>query len=190
MKNSQDKNFQHEDNKDSKEDLTEKNMGEKGNNEIKDLEDKLEKAKKEAQDNLEGWQRAKADFMNYKKDQEKAMSDFRKYANEDIIMALLPTVDSFDLAAKHMPEDLKNSDWAKGVLCIKGMFENFLRDSGVTEIKAIGEKFDPQIFEAVGEEESEAEEDTVIAEVQKGYKMGDKVIRPAKVKVAKKMADK
>lgn len=147
--------------------------------------DEIEALKREAAENLAGWQRAKADFMNYKRDQEKMLSDLRKYANEDMITALLPTVDSFDLAMKHLPDNLKDSDWVKGILCIKGMFDNFLRDAGVTEIKALGEKFDPYLFEAVGEEESDQEEGTVIEQLQKGYKMGDKLLRPAKVKVAK-----
>jgi molecular chaperone GrpE len=149
------------------------------------LENKLAFTEKEVEENLAGWQRAKADFINYKRDQEKMLSELRKYANQDMIMALLPTVDSFDLATKHLPSELKDSDWAKGVMCIKGMFENFLRDAGVMPIAALGKKFDPNLFEAVGEEESDEQEDTVIEEIQKGYKMGDKVIRPAKVKVAK-----
>lgn len=149
------------------------------------LESQLAAAERVAADNLAGWQRAKADFLNYKKEQEKMLADFRRYANEDIILSLLPTVDSFDLAAQHLPEELRNSDWAKGILCIKGMFENFLRDSGVIEIQTVGEKFDPQLSEAVGEEESDLPEDTVTAQLQKGYRMGEKVIRVAKVKVAK-----
>ncbi|MCK5491423.1 MAG: nucleotide exchange factor GrpE, partial [Candidatus Pacebacteria bacterium] len=77
------------------------------------------------------------------------------------------------------------SDWAKGMVCIKSQFDNFLKEAGVEEIKAIGEKFDPNLFESVGEEESGEEEGTVIVEIQKGYNMAGKVIRPAKVKIAK-----
>ena len=151
---------------------------------ISELETKLEAAEKMAEENLAGWQRAKADFVNYKKEQEKMFGEFRRYASEDMIISLLPTVDSFALATKHLPEELKDSDWVEGVVCIKGMFENFLKEAGVIEIKALGEKFDPNIFEAVGEEESEAASGTVIEEMQKGYRMGDKVIRAAKVKIA------
>ncbi|MFA7169701.1 MAG: nucleotide exchange factor GrpE [Candidatus Paceibacterota bacterium] len=152
-------------------------------------DDQLVEVQKTAEENLAGWQRAKADFLNYKKDQEKMLSDFRKYANADIITSLLPTVDSFDLAVKHLPEELKDSDWVKGIICIKGMFENFLRDAGVSEIKSTGEEFDPNLFEAVAEEESDEKENTVIEEVQKGYKIGERVIRPAKVKVAKRRSE-
>lgn len=169
---------------DMNEENLEINQGEK-RKDPESLEERLAKAEQEAADNLAGWQRAKADFINYKKDQEQTMADFRKYANLNIITDLLPIVDSFNLAAKHMPPELEKSDWAKGIMCIKGMFDNFLRDAGISEIEALGKKFDPYSFEAVGEEESNQKEDTVIEEVQKGYKMGDRVIRPAKVKVAK-----
>lgn len=172
MKDSEDKKIENADDKGVKK-------------ETEDLQAQLEAAKKEAEENLAGWQRAKADFLNSKKEQEKAMADYRRYVGEDMILALLPTVDSFDLAARHLPEELKDSDWAKGVMCIKGMFESFLRDAGVSEIRSVGEKFDPNLHEAVGEAESDKEEGTVIEEVQKGYNLGDKVIRVAKVKVAR-----
>ena len=150
----------------------------------KDSKQKLAEYKKQSEENLAGWQRAKADFVNYKKDQEKYLEEFRKYASEDIIVKLLPTIDNFELAIKHLPEDLKNSDWAKGMICIKGQFDSFLKEVGVEEIKAVGEKFDPSLFESVGEKESDEEEGTVIAEVQKGYRMCGKVIRVGKVIIA------
>jgi molecular chaperone GrpE len=150
------------------------------------LKEDLAKAERAAQENLAGWQRAKADFLNYKKDQERMLEELRRYANLDILRALLPTVDSFELATRHLPPELEDSDWAKGVLCIKGMFENFLRETGLREIEAQGKKFDPHFHEALGEVESDQPEETVIEEVQKGYMLGDRVIRPARVKIAKK----
>ena len=152
----------------------------------KDLEQELEECKKQAEENLKGWQRAKADFVNYKKDQEKYLDEFRKYASEDMITKLLPTIDNFELAVKHLPEDLKDTDWAKGIICIKNQFDNFLKEAGVEEIKSVGEKFDPNLFESVGEEESDQEEGIIITEVQKGYKMFGKVVRVGKVKVTGK----
>lgn len=154
---------------------------------LKECLEKLEKYKKQAEENLNGWKRAKADFINYKKDQERWMEEFRKYANEDIITRLLQIIDGFHLAIEHLPEDLKNSDWAKGIICIKGQLESFLKEVGVEEIKSIGEKFNPSLFESVGEEESDKEEGIVVAEVQKGYKMFGKVIRASKVKISKKV---
>jgi len=155
----------------------------------KDPKQELEECKKQAEENLKGWQRAKADFVNYKKDQEKYLDEFRKYASEDMIVKLLPTIDNFELAVKHLPEDLENSDWAKGIICIKNQFDNFLKEAGVEEIKAVGEKFDPNLFESVGEEESDQEEGIIITEVQKGYRMFGKVVRVGKVKVAGKIVN-
>lgn len=154
---------------------------------LKKFKEEIEKYKKQAEENLNGWKRAKADFVNYKKDQENRMGEFIKYANEDIITGLLPIIDGFHLATEHLPEDLKNSDWAKGIMCVKGQLESFLKEIGVEEIKSIGEKFNPSLFESVGEEESEKEEGIVIVEIQKGYKMFGKVIRAGKVKISKKV---
>ncbi len=148
-------------------------------------QEKLERLERQVAENLAGWQRAKADFLNYKKDQERLLAELRKYANEALILDLLPTVDSFELATRHLPEELKAQEWVKGVLCIKGMFDKFLADAGVTAIPAVGEKFDPNLFEAVGAVEREGEEDIVCEEVQKGYRMGERVIRPAKVTITK-----
>ena len=153
---------------------------------LKEIKKELKECQKQAEENLAGWQRAKADFVNYKKDQEKYLEEFRKYASEDMIIKLLPTIDSFQMAVDHLPEDLKNTDWAKGIICIKSQFDNFLKDVGVEEIKSVGEKFDSSLFESVGEEESDREEGIIIAEIQKGYRMFGKVVRVGKVKVAGK----
>ena len=155
----------------------------------KDSKQELENYKKQSEENLAGWQRAKADFINYKKDQEKYLEEFRKYASEDMIVKFLPTIDNFELAIKHLPKKEKDSDWIKGVICIKSQFDNFLKEVGIEEIKAVGEKFDPSLFESIGEKESDEEEGTVITEVQKGYKMNGKVIRVGKVMVAGKKTD-
>ncbi len=173
------------------EEIKDENIDERKDKEIEinniiQEESELEKCKKQAEENLAGWRRAKADFLNYKKDQEKFLGEFRKYANEDVIIKLLPTIDSFNLAIEHLPENLKNNDWARGIICIKSQFDNFLKDVGVEEIKSVGEKFDPALFESVGEEELGEEEGIIIAEVQKGYKMFGKVIGAGKVKVGKK----
>lgn len=145
----------------------------------------LEFYKKQSEENLAGWQRSKADFVNYKRNQERHLDEFRKYACEEIIKKILPVVDSFNLACRHVPESIKNSEWTKGVICIKGQLDDFLKEIGVEEVISVGEKFNPDFYEAVGEEESE-EEGTITSEIQKGYKMNGRVIRTAKVKVAKR----
>jgi molecular chaperone GrpE len=150
------------------------------------LEALLAAKEQESAENLAGWQRAKADFINYKSEQERLMGELRKYANLNVFSDLLPTVDSFDLALKHMPAELEGSDWVKGVMCIKGLFDNFLRDAGVAAITSLGQKFDPYRHEAVGEEISDKEEGTIVEEIQRGYMLGERVLRPARVKVAKR----
>ena len=100
------------------EEKEENKQDQKEDKNLKKLKEEIEKYKKQAEENLNGWKRAKADFINYKKDQGRTIEEFRKYVNEDIIVRLLPTVDGFQLATEHLPEDLKDSDWAKGIACI------------------------------------------------------------------------
>lgn len=148
-------------------------------------EDELEIAKREAAENLAGWQRSKADFLNYKKQQESFVSEVRKAAAEDCWLELLPVVDNFALATKHLPCDLQNSEWVRGVLHIQTMLEKLLADNGVEPIMALGKKFDPEIAEAVAETWGEEPAGEVTEEVQRGYLLRGKVLRAAKVKVAK-----
>ena len=143
---------------------------------------KISKEKKQAQEYLAGWQRTKADFINYKKRQEKGMAEFRKFAQEDLILEILPILDAFRLAAKQAPQD---DEWIKGILQIKVQLENLLESKGIEEIKAVGEKFNPELHEAMEEIKSRGKEGQVIEEIQKGYTLNNKVIRPSKVKVAK-----
>lgn len=147
--------------------------------------EELNRVRQEALDNLAGWQRAKADFMNYKKDQTRALAESEKYKNEGVLLQLLPIIDSFDLALKHMPAELESSDWVKGVMCIKGLLEKFLKDVDVRAVEVLGKEFDPQIAEAISEESSEQEAGVVIEEMQRGYWLNEKILRPAKVKVSK-----
>jgi len=134
---------------------------------------------------LEMSKRLKADFVNLKSDTEKQMTRTREFANEMIILQMLPVLDSLELALKHTPEDLKENDWVKGILSIRGQLDSVFKSYGVEEIRSVGEKFDPKLHEAVAQEDSEKEEDVVLEEMQKGYKLKDKIIRPAKVKVSK-----
>ncbi|MBI1754872.1 nucleotide exchange factor GrpE, partial [Candidatus Azambacteria bacterium] len=123
---------------------------------------------------------------NYKKDQEKAMQAFVKFAARDIIERLLPVLDSFELAIQHVPKELEGNGWAQGVKHTKQQVDAVLKDVGVGEIRALGEKFDPSVHEAVAEEAADGEEGKVIEVLQKGYVLHGEVIRPAKVKISKK----
>lgn len=141
----------------------------------------LEKLKKQAEEYLAGWQRARADLINYKKRQEKEAIEFKKYVRQEMILELLPILDSFQLALEQAPKD---SQWIKGIFQIKNQLEDLLKNRGVEEIKAMGEKFNPELHEAIEKVEGKGKEGQVVEEVQKGYLLNGRVIRPSKVKVS------
>ncbi len=145
----------------------------------------MEDEKKKSDEYLNNWKRAEADFINYKKRQSELFADLANAANFNIVLEILPIYDTFCLAVAHTPEDIKNTDWAKGVVQLKNQLENLLKSKGLEEIKSVGEKFDPEFHEAVETIESEKPEGEILDEVQKGYKLNGSVIRTAKVKVAK-----
>ncbi|MDD5431047.1 MAG: nucleotide exchange factor GrpE [Candidatus Pacebacteria bacterium] len=148
------------------------------NNEI---EERLKKCEQEKEEYLNGWKRAKADYINFQKDEMKRLAEAIKYGNEELIKELLPALDSFDLAiASNNDEHFK-----KGMEIIYSQFEKILSKQGLEQIKSTGEKFDPSVHEAVMEIESDKEPGTIVEEMVKGWKLNEKVIRPAKVKVAK-----
>ena len=162
----------------------------KGENESELLKKQLEEEKKKAVEYQNHWKRAMADFQNYKKRQSELFAELVNSAGQEMIMEILPIYDTFTLAVKHIPEDLKDKEWTKGVVQLKNQLESLLKNKGLEEIKSVGEKFDPGLHEAVemvdspsGEEKPEGE---ILEEVQKGYKLNGMVIRTAKVKVAKK----
>jgi len=144
---------------------------------IKRLKEKLKLCQKEKNEYLEGWQRAKADLINFKKEQERRMADYYKFANENLILEILPVLDSFEEALKHSKDE--------GLFQIYNQLKSILKTNGLEEIKALGEQFNPEFHEAVGEVKSNKKEGTIIEETQKGYKLHGKVIRPSRVKVAK-----
>ena len=151
-------------------------------------DDKIKKVKKqlkachnERAEYLAGWQRAKADLINYKKEQEKNNSDIFKFANENLIIEILPVLDSFEEAMKHSnPKDVERL----GLQQLYNQLKSILKSNGVEEIKSVGEKFSPEFHESVGEIKGK-KPGFVVEEVQKGYKLNEKVIRPSKVKISK-----
>lgn len=147
------------------------------------LRKELEEMRKKAEENLNGWKRALADFSNYKKEQEAGQKEFIEFANAQLILEILPIIDSFDAAWRAMPRDLEKNSWAIGIGHIRAQFENLIKNKGIEKIGKVGEKFNPQIHEAV-EKIGEIKKEAVVVEVmQYGYKVEDKVLRPAKVKV-------
>ena len=128
----------------------------------------------------------KADFANLKKEQEKNMDEFRKFAQKDLLIKLLAILDSFELAFKQIPDDIAGNGWLAGIKNIKSQLDSLLKNAGVEKISSVGDKFDPYLHEAVAHEElPEKEDDEIIEELQKGYKLHDKVIRPARLSISK-----
>lgn len=128
-------------------------------------------------------QRLQAEFENYKKYVEKQNTEFRKYAKADLIINILPILDSFELAFKNTSDKEK---FVKGVELIYSQLFSTLEKEGLKPIKSEGQKLDPINHEVLLKEKSDKEEDTILEELQKGYMLGEKVIRHSKVKVGKK----
>lgn len=133
------------------------------------------------------WKRALADYQNLKKDVARERTEMGQYATLRVVERFLPVFDNFMTAMSHMPksDDKTVVNWAVGVGFIQKQLEEALRDLGLTMIKTIGEAFDATKHEAVGEEESDKEHGTILKEVQAGYEINGKTVRPAKVIVAK-----
>jgi molecular chaperone GrpE len=108
------------------------------------------------------------------------------YAGEEFVLKTLPILDNFNLIESKLPEDLKKDDNVKGIIRLKNQIEDFLKAQGVEEMKTEGKKFDPNFHEAAEMAEvKEAEPGTILEEIQKGYMINNRVLRPAKVKVVK-----
>ena len=131
----------------------------------------------------EALQRERADAVNLRRRHEEEMANLRTRVKATVMKDLLPIVDNFERALKHVPEDLKDNDYVKGVQGVVKQFEKTLADLGVERIKTVGEPFDPLLHEAVSAEEGDGDVELVSEELQAGYKIGDDVIRHAMVRV-------
>lgn len=131
-------------------------------------------------------QRIQADFVNFRRRSDDERGEFLSLAKQDVIMQLLPLLDNIGRALGHIPEDLANNPWAKGVSQIAKQSEEILRGLGVEPFGKVGEPFDPNLHEAIGYEDGEGDEEMISEVLQSGYKLGQKVIRHAMVKVSRK----
>ncbi|MFO8009493.1 MAG: nucleotide exchange factor GrpE [Dehalococcoidia bacterium] len=136
-----------------------------------------------AEQYLANWQRAQADFVNYKKRVEQDKAEFARFANSNLMSSLLPVIDDFERALENVPEEVADSGWVEGIEMIYRKMMSILESLGLSTIKAEGEEFDPNYHEALMHEEGE--EGKVLEELQKGYMVHDRLLRPAKVKVGK-----
>ena len=170
------------------EESVEETMEEAGGEEerIAALEQELERAQAQAAEYLDGWQRAQAEFANYKRRQEAERAQTTALASVALLRRILPVVDDFERAVAAVPLELRPHPWVEGILLIKQKLDNVLEAEGLQPIPTEGETFDPRYHEAVTYEEAAGySEGQIIGVVQRGYMLGERVVRPALVRVAK-----
>ncbi len=152
----------------------------------------LDKLQQDLAEAVNGWKRSAADFENYKRRKESENKELVEFAREVTVVKLLPTLDSLQQALKHIPdsssEDFlpKFQNWQTGINGIVNQLDKTLEELGIKKIEAKGKKFDPNFHEAVRELESEEEDGIIIEELQTGFELNGKVIRPSQVIISKK----
>lgn len=154
--------------------------------EVQDLESlrkTLVEEKDRAESYLAHWQRSQADFLNLKRRNEQEREEALKFANAMLILNLLPILDDLERAFGSVSARLAGLTWVDGIRLIQRKFQAVLEAQGLQEIRATGQPFDPHLHEAVMQ--AEGEEGIVLEELQRGYKLQDRVIRPALVVVGK-----
>jgi molecular chaperone GrpE len=151
-----------------------------------ELTAEMERIRSERQEFLDGWQRARAEFANYRKRVEREQEEARSRIAGETLVRVLAIMDDLDRALRDRPAEPEAAAWAEGIELIYRKFQALLEAEGVQLIQAEGQAFDPSLHEALSHEESEAHaEGQVIEVVQRGYRIGDRVLRPALVRVAK-----
>jgi len=150
---------------------------------LDDAKTLLQKEKEEAQRLLANWQRAEADFANYKRRVGQERAEATRLANAALIINVLPVLDDLERALASLNIQLAGLTWFDGIRLIYRKLQLVLENAGVSQIEAEGQTFDPRYHEAVMY--GEGEEGKVVAEVQRGYKLHDRVLRPAMVVVGK-----
>jgi molecular chaperone GrpE len=165
-----------------------------GRAEVRELERQLEAARQQvrevearAQENLDRWQRAQADLANFRRRTQFEREEQEKQATAGLVAALLPVLDSFDRAWSTLPGQFRRLTWLSGVAMIHSQLRGTLERIGLVEIESLGQPFDPTLHEAVDREEGEGPPH-VVAILQAGYKLHERVLRPTLVKVGPKPA--
>lgn len=156
---------------------------------VVDQEKMIENLQQQAGEYLDGWKRCQADFENYKKQQAESQSEMVKYACSSVILQVIPVLDNFHASTAHVPEDQKENPWVTGIMYIQKQLEQVLADNGVETIEPkVGDEFDPMVHEAVEDTNITNKEtngtngaDRIKKVVLRGYKMGERVIRAARV---------
>jgi molecular chaperone GrpE len=162
-------------------------VGQEPVDELTALRQQLETAQAQADEYLDDLRRERAAFQNYKKRQENERAELRHIAQSGLLMQILPVLDDFARALEAVPADQAGQPWVEGIALIQRKLHTTLEAAGVDEIQVqAGQAFDPFIHEAVTyEEHDDHQEGEIVGVVQKGYKLGQRVLRPAMVRVAK-----
>ncbi len=131
----------------------------------------------------EALQRERADATNIRRRHDEQIANLKTVVKANVVRDLLPIIDNFERSLKHVPKELENNDYIKGIQAVVKQFELTLKQLGVEKIKTVGEVFDPKYHEAVSMEEGKGTTEVVCEELQSGYTLGDDIIRHAMVKV-------
>ena len=148
---------------------------------IEALRKALTEERAKAETYLENWKRAQADFINYKRRSEQEKEEASRFTNSVLILSLLPVLDDLERALNSVPPRLAKLPWVEGIRLIERKFHANLEAQGVTPIEARGKPFDPNLHEA--SMCSKGKEGIVVKELQKGYKLYNRLLRPATVAV-------
>jgi len=153
---------------------------------VSELQNELTATQAKANEYLDGWQRARADFTNYKKRVEREQAQTYQNAAGNILKRYLGILDDLERALKSRPQDGEGAAWAEGIELIYRKLQSILESEGIQLMEAEGKPFDPNLHEAIMSEDSDQHESGQIIEVlQRGYYLGDRVLRPAMVRVAR-----
>lgn len=153
--------------------------------EIDALRQALEAAKAREAEYLDGWQRSRAELANARKRFQREQEQAYAGAQADLLIRLLPVVDDFERALETLPHNLSALTWCQGIVLIERKLKWLLEQAGVTAIEAAGKEFDPFLHDAVTHEPSDSvPAGHVISELQRGYRIGDRILRPSMVRVS------
>ena len=156
-------------------------------NSLEDVMKTLEEKTKELEELKDRYLRVCAEYDNYRKRTARERKEFHETATEHLIKDLLPVLDNFERALQHAPDP--NDSFVSGVRMVFSQLKDVLMARGLLSIDSVGQKFDPNVHDALAQTESELPEGTVVQEYEKGYRLGKRILRPAKVVVSKPTND-
>ncbi|MFO0743509.1 MAG: nucleotide exchange factor GrpE [Candidatus Paceibacterota bacterium] len=171
------------------EEMNEKQKSKNKEDKLKEkFEDKIERLEKERDEYLRGWQRVQADYKNREKEIEEYKKSVIKLANSDLVKDILPVLDGYDMARSNKEQwEGVDSNWRMGIEYLFSQLLKVLENNGVEMFGSEGEAYNPNLHEAIEmidlKDEEKDKDDKIISVIQKGYKIGEKILRPARVKV-------